>query len=221
MSPTNTQSIFPSFGKPTSTVSSLGPSSFVVSKCVFTIGDISLGYASAHPLTCLKHSPLASSGSQPAVITKPFAAPVAFDIIVPSSPVVQSTLHKVVDATLPASTPFPGRIDDDPSLSSTSQIGPSPPVSFGGDGPANSADSGFSDVLDVISPAVPTPIGGKPQGITAATIGGFIDTSVPNGQTIGPVPLTSALPPGEIGIPTITTPTTTSIASIPTSIISG
>ncbi|KAI0279407.1 hypothetical protein BGY98DRAFT_428494 [Russula aff. rugulosa BPL654] len=93
LSPTNTQSIFSSFGKPTLTVSSLGPSSFVVS------------------------NPLASSGSQSAVITKPFAPPV-----------VQSTLHTLIDTRLPASTPFPvpARIHDGPSLTSTPQIGPSP-----------------------------------------------------------------------------------------------
>jgi hypothetical protein len=168
-----------------------------------------LWHASAHPLTCLNHSPLASSGSQSAVITKPFAPPV-----------VQSTLHTLIDTRLPASTPFPvpARIHDGPSLTSTTQIGPSPPVSFGGDTPANIADSGFSDVLDVISPAIPTSSGGQPQGITAATIGGLVDPSIPNGETIGPVPLTSALLPGEIGISSITTaPPTTAISTIPPS----
>jgi len=282
----------------TLTVSSLGPSSFVVSKCVSTVADIPLGHAGAHPLTYLNRSPLASSGSLPAVITKAYAAPVALDVIASSSPVVQSTLHSVVDTTLPTSTPFPVSastshgindspsltstlrspvsfggdtpansadvldviappspvvqstrhtvvddtllastpfpvpsstspgIDDGPPLISSPQIGQSPPVSFGGDAPANSADSGFSDVLDVVSPAIPTPTGGQRQGITAATIGGPVDTSIPNGETIGPVPLTSALPPGEIEISTITTPATTAIAttdftSIPPSVISG
>jgi hypothetical protein len=323
-----------------------------------------LGHAGAHPLTYLNRSPLASSGSLPAVITKAYAAPVALDVIASSSPVVQSTLHSVVDTTLPTSTPFPVSastshgindspsltstlrspvsfggdtpansadvldviappspvvqstlhsvvdttlpastpfpvsastshgindspsltstlrspvsfggdtpansadvldviappspvvqstrhtvvddtllastpfpvpsstspgIDDGPPLISSPQIGQSPPVSFGGDAPANSADSGFSDVLDVVSPAIPTPTGGQRQGITAATIGGPVDTSIPNGETIGPVPLTSALPPGEIEISTITTPATTAIAttdftSIPPSVISG
>ena len=186
-------------------------------------------HASAHPLTYLNRSPLASSGSLPAVITKPFAAPVALDVIVPSSPVVQSTLHTVVDATLPASihVPVPAStspgIDGVPSLTSTPQIGQSPPVSFGGDAPANSANSGFSDVADVISPTIPTPTGGLPQGITAG-IGGLADTSIPNGETTGPVPLTSALPPGEMRISTITAPTTTAttnFTSIPPSVISG
>jgi hypothetical protein len=70
-----------------------------------------------------------------------------------------------------------------------------PPVSFGGDAPSDSADLGFSDVLDVISPVIRTPAGGQPQGITAVTIGGPVDTSIPSGETTGPVPLTSALPP--------------------------
>lgn len=210
LSPTDTQSIFSSFGKPTLAVSSLGPSSFVVSEYVSAVADIPLGDASVPPLTYLNHSPLASSGSQPAVITKPLAAPVALDVIIPSSPVVQSTLHTIVDSTLPVSTPF-----------RTPQIGPSPSVSFGGDVPANSANSGFSNVLDVISPAIPTPTGGHPQGITAAMIGGLVDTSIPNGETISPGPLTSALPSGEIGISTITAPTTTANSTIPPSIISG
>jgi hypothetical protein len=80
-------------------------------------------------------------------------------------------------------------------------------------------------VLDVVSPAIPTPTGGQPQGITAATIGRLVDTSIPNGETINPVSLTSALPPGEVGISTITAPATTAIAttdftSIPPSVIS-
>ena len=64
---------------------------------------------------------------------------------------------------------------------------------------------------------IPTPTGGQPQGITAARIGRPVDTPTANGE-IGPVPLTSALPPGETGISTITALTTT---PIPLSIISG
>jgi hypothetical protein len=164
--------------------------------------------------------PVSFGGDAPtnsADITRSFAAPVALDAISPLSPVVRSTLHTVVDATsthfpVPAST-SPG-IDDGPSLTSTPQIGQSAPVSFGVDAPANSADSGFSDVLVVVSPAIPTPTGGPPQGITAATIGGLVDA----------VPLTSALPPGEIGISTITAPAaiaTTNFTSIPSSVTSG
>ena len=200
----------------------LSPSAFPLSRIFI------LWHAGAHPLTYLNRRPLASSGSLPAVITKPSAVPVSLDIIVPSSPVVQSTLHTVVDATLPASTPFPvpantsPGIDDGPSLTSP-QIGQSPPVSFGGDAPANSA---FSDVLDVVSPVVLAPTGGQPQGITAAMTGGLVHTSIPNGETIGPVSLTPALSPGEIGISTITVPATTGIAttdftSILPSVISG
>ena len=143
-------------------------------------------------------------------IIKPFADPVSLDDISPSSPVVGSTLLTAVDATftplpVPAST-SPG-INDGPSVTSTPQIGQSAPVSFGGDAPANSADSGFSDVLDAVSPAIPTPTGGQP-------IGGIVDT----------VPLTSALPPGEIGISTITAPaaiSTTNFTSVPSSVVSG
>ena len=173
--------------------------------------DIPLGYANPHPLTY--HSPLASPVSHPAVITKPFSAPVALDIIVPSSPVVQNTLHKVVDSTLPTSTPFPV-----PASGASTPHGPSLPVSFGGDEPANSADSGFSDVPDVISPAIPTPTDGQPQGMTAAKFGGPVDTLIPNGQTISPGPLPSALPPG---ISITTAPTTTPIPTISPSIFSG
>lgn len=172
-----------------------------------------LGHASAHPLTYLNRRPLASS-LLPAVMTKPFS----LDTIAPSSPVVQNTLHTAVDATLPASTPFPvpastsPGIDDGSSLTSTPQIDPSP-VLFGGDAPGNGADSGL---LDAVSPAAPTPTGGQPpsQGINAST---------PN---IGPGSLTSALPPGEIGISTITAPavaaiSTTDSTSIPISVIPG
>lgn len=137
------------------------------------------------------------------------------------------TLHTVIDAKQPAPTPFPvpastsPGIDNGPSLTSAPQIGQRPPVSSGGDASANSADSGFSDVLDVVSAAIPTP-SGKQQGITASTIGGLVNMSIPN----GPVPLTSALPPGEIGISNIASPTTTAVSttdftSIPSSVISG
>lgn len=141
-------------------------------------------------------SPISFGGDAPANSVD------ALHVIAPPSPAIQSTL-------MPASTPFPvpasasPGIDDGPSLTSTPQIDKSP-ISFGGDAPANSADSGFSDLPDVVSPAIPTP---------ATTVGGLVDTSIPNGETIGSVPLTSALPPGEIEIPTITAPATTSIAT--------
>jgi hypothetical protein len=117
-------------------------------------------------------------------------------------------------------------MDDGPSLTSTPQTGQSPPVSFVDDAPTNSADSGFPNVLDIVSPVIPTPTSGQRQGITAATIGGLLDTSIPNGETISPVPITSALPPGEIQISTITAPATaatatTDFTSSPPSIISG
>lgn len=77
----------------------------------------------------------------------------------------------------------------------------------------NSADPGL---LDVASPAAPTPTGGQPpsQGITA---------SIPN---IDPGSLTSALSPGEIGTSTISASAvaaiaTTDFTSIPLSVIPG
>jgi hypothetical protein len=172
----------------------------------------------------ISQSPVLFGGDAPANSAE------VLDVIAPSSPAVQSTLHTVLDAALPVSTPFPVPANtspgiDDVSLTSTPQIDQSPPVSFGGDAPANSADSGFSDVLDVVSPAIPTPTGGQRQGVTAATTEGLVDPSIPNGETIGPVSLTSALPPGETGIsiitaPTTTAPATTDFTSIPPSAVS-
>ncbi len=151
----------------------------------------------------------------------------------PSSASIPALTNTRVDGPPLASTPLPvsvntspGRIDDSSSPTSSLPIGLTPPVSFGGDTPANGADSGFSDVPDVVGPVIQTLTGGQSQTIPVATIGGFVDNPIPNGETIGPAPLTSTFSSGEIGIATITSPATAAIAttgvtSVPPSAVPG
>src|SRR6266478_377148 len=146
----------------------------------------------------------------------------------PGSASIPALTRIVTDAPLPASTPFPVPASTSPGidagLSSTSPppIGQRPPVSFGGDAPANDAGLVSSEVPDVLNLAIPTLTGGQPEATPAATIGGLNDPSIPNGEINDPAPLTSALPPGETGTATpATTAIVPSIASVHPSFISG
>ncbi|KAF8481551.1 hypothetical protein DFH94DRAFT_399244 [Russula ochroleuca] len=252
LSPTNTQSIFSSFRISTFTVPTSGPS-FVVSSPLTSSGSPYIS-AFSEPTFTLDPSLFITSGSRslPAATTEFFAATGALDVIAPLPLDVQSKPQtpaptdnipssSLFGASVVADTTSPLQLTnvlaDEPlepaltSLSSNSVPSSSsrPSVSLGGDVPVTTR----AEFTDVPSPAISTPTERQPQTITAASIGGPVDTSIPNGEnpavaspfiagtkipssavgTALTVPATDA-PLGYGGVPTVSAPLTSALPSL-------
>ena len=137
---------------------------------------------SSHELPGPTQTPLSSNG-----------------VSLPSSASILALTSTRVDAPLPTFTPLPvptstdhGK-DEDPSLTPTPPTDQSPSASLR-DGVE------FIKVTDIPNPSTPMPTGGQSQVVTATTIGGPVDSSIPNGETTGTALISSATPvPSENG----------------------